>query len=36
MGGQQIAIFGLIGSMAIPLILLTTMFIAAKRKNRKA
>lgn len=36
MGGQQIAIFGLIGSMAIPLILLTTMFIASKRKNKKA
>ncbi|SDG96886.1 PEP-CTERM protein-sorting domain-containing protein [Aneurinibacillus thermoaerophilus] len=33
MGGQQIAMFGLIASMAIPLILLSMMFIAAKRKK---
>ncbi len=34
MGGQTIAMAGLIGSMAIPLILITTMFIASKRKPR--
>ncbi len=36
MGGQNIAMFGLIGSMTIPLVLIVTMFIAAKRKRPKA